>query len=40
MLPATTDEMSKVNATAAETETVANSTTVANEVASSEAKID
>lgn len=36
----TTNEMSNVNTTAAEAETVANSTTVANEVASSEAKID
>jgi len=40
-LPATTaNEMSKLNTTAAETETVVNATPVANEVASSEAKID
>ena len=39
-LPATTNEMSKLNTTAAEAETVVNATPVANEVASSEAKID
>ena len=40
-LPATTtNEVSKLNTTAAETETVVNTTPVASEVASSEAKID
>jgi len=40
-LPATTtNEVSKLNTTAAETETVVNATPVASEVASSEAKID
>ena len=39
-LPATTNEVSKLNTTAAETETVVNTTPVVNEVASSEAKID
>ena len=36
----TTNEMSKLNATVPETETVVNTTTATNEVASSEAKID